>query len=200
MDLETLLELNDLTSNSFIGIGDQLLLGYAPGTLSQGTSTPESILPNTIVREDGAIVYLVQSGDTLTSIAITYDLTFEELYELNNIDETAVLTVGQEIIVGRQPVPQSVGGSSDEPTNTPSPTQTFTPTPPPPTNTPQPTPTDTPSPQPTTTDTAAERLQPTPGEFPLQPEDSAEILPVFIGVVILLALTGGLFLYLGRNR
>jgi LysM repeat protein len=200
MDLETLLELNDLTSDSFIGIGDQLLLGYAPGTFSEGTPTPESILPNTIVREDGAIVYLVQSGDTLTSIAITYDLTFEELYELNNIDETAVLTVGQEIVVGQQPVPQSTGGSSDVPTVPTTPTATSTPTSPPPTETPEPTATSIPSSTPPPTETAVEQLQPTPGAFPLQPEDTSDILPVFVGVVVLLALTGGLFLYLGRKR
>ncbi len=200
LELQTLLDLNGLTETSFINPGDQLLLGYAPGTVSDNTPTPESVLPNTTVREDGAIVYIVQEGDTLISIAVTYDLTLEELYELNNIDETAIITIGQEIIVGRQPVPQSTGGSSDEPTETPSPTHTYTPTPPPPTDTPAPTATFTPLPQPTTTEAAAENLQPTPGDFPLQPEDTSDILPVFIGVVVLLGLTGGLFLYLGRNR
>jgi LysM repeat protein len=199
MELDALLDLNGLTQTSFINIGDQLLIGYASGTFSDNTPTPESILPNTTVRNDGAIVYIVQSGDTLTSIAITYDLTFEELYELNNIDESAVLTVGQQIIVGRQPVPQSTGGSSDEPTNTPSPTQTHTPTSPPPTDTPEPTVTFTPLPQPSPTETTAE-VEPTPNGFPLQPEDTSDIVPVFIGVVVLLGLTGGLFLYLGRNR
>jgi LysM repeat protein len=200
IELDTLLELNDLTADSFIGIGDELLLGFAPGTASQGTPTPESVLPNTTVREDGAIVYIVQTGDTLTSIAVTYDLTYEELYELNNIDETAVLTIGQEIVVGQQPVPQSTGGSSDVPTVPTTPTATSTPTSPPPTETPEPTATSIPSSTPPPTETAVEQLQPTPGAFPLQPEDTSDILPVFVGVVVLLALTGGLFLYLGRKR
>ncbi len=198
--LETLLELNNLTETSFISIGQQLLLGYAPGTVSDNTPTPESVLPGTIVRDDGAIVYIVQSGDTLTSIAITYDLTLDELYELNNIDETAVLTLGQEIIVGRQPVPQSVGGSSDVPTDTPSPTPTETPTPLPPTDTPQPTATETPIPEPSPSTGPETTPTATPPQFPLQPEDTGELLPVFIGVIVLLALVGGLFLYLGRNR
>lgn len=200
LELQTLLDLNGLTETSFINPGDQLLLGYAPGTTSSNTPTPSSIFPNTTVRPDGAIVYKVQEGDTLTSIAVTYDLTLEELYELNNIDENTIITIGQELIVGQQPIPQSTGGSSDEPTETPSATHTYTPTPPPPTDTPEPTETFTPLPQPTATNTVAENLQPTPGSFPLQPDDTAEILPVFIGVVLLLALTGGLFLYLGRNR
>lgn len=199
LELDTLLELNGLTENSFIDIGDQLLLGFAPGTASQGTPTPESVLPNTSVREDGAIVYRVQAGDTLISIAVTYDLTLEELYEMNGMDESTILRVNQEIIVGRQPVPESTGGSSDVPTNTPSPTQTHTPTPEP-TDTPEPTATPTSTPQPTQTITAVELSQPTPDDFPLQPEDTGDILPVFIGVVVLLGLTGGLFLYLGRNR
>lgn len=200
MPLDTLLELNNMTASSFIGIGQELLLGYAPGTVSDSTSTPESVLPGTTVREDGAIVYIVQSGDTLTSIAVAYDLTFEELYELNDIDETAILTLGQEIIVGRQPIPQSIGGSSDSPTDTPSPSPTFTDTPPPPTDTPQPTATRTPTLEPTSTVEANSTPTPPPTDFPLQPEDSGELLPVFVGVIVLLGLVGGLFLYLGRNR
>ena len=200
MTLETLLELNGLTETSFIAIGQQLLLGYAEGTFSENTPTPESVLPGTFVREDGAIVYIVEAGDTLTSIALAYDLTFEELYELNNIDETAFLVLGQEIIVGRQPMPQSVGGSSDEPTNTPQPSATFTPTPIPPTDTPELTDTPTPNPEPSPSSQATTAPTATPDTFSLQPEDTGEILPVFIGVVVLLALAGGLFLYLGRNR
>lgn len=200
IELDTLLELNGLTADSFIAIGDELMLGFAPGTVSENTPAPESVLPNTTVREDGAIVYRVETGDTLIGIAVTYDLTLEELYELNDIDETAVLTVGQEIVVGQQPVPESTGGSSDVPTVPVSPSATFTPTPPPPTDTPEPTATLPPTPTSPPTETAAESLQPTTAAFPLQPEDTGDILPVFIGVVVLLALTGGLFLYLGRNR
>ncbi|MFZ0545057.1 MAG: endo-1,3-alpha-glucanase family glycosylhydrolase [Candidatus Promineifilaceae bacterium] len=199
VEFEALLELNNMTADSFIAIGQELLLGYAPGTFSDGTPTPESVLPGTTLRDDGAIVYIVKTGDTLTSIGITYGLTLDELYELNNIDETTLLSVGEEIIVGRQPIPQNVGGSSDEPTVSPSPTATLTPTPPP-TATPEPTATDAPSPEPTVIETAAESLQPTVESLPIEPEDTHEILPVFIGVVVLLALTGGLFIYLGRNH
>jgi hypothetical protein len=41
---------------------------------------------------------------------------------------------------------------------------------------------------------------PTAERFSLQPENTGDILPVFIGVVVLLAVAGGLFLYLGRHR
>ncbi|MCI0395609.1 MAG: LysM peptidoglycan-binding domain-containing protein [Chloroflexi bacterium] len=196
VELQTLYELNNLTQDSLLIIGQQIVLGI-------GGSSPEpqqpllSGFPDTAVREDGAIVYTVKEGDTLISIAVKYDLTLEELYALNGLSETSLLQLGQEIIVGRLPTPQEVGGSSDA--ATPTPTITLTPLP---TVTPTVTPTATPPP-PTASPTSPAVDTGAPGaSASVLPGDTAGngIVPVFIGIVALLAITGGLFLYLGRHR
>lgn len=43
--------------------------------------------------------YIIQSGDTLTSIAKKYDTTVAELVRLNNIKDANVIYAGDEIIV-----------------------------------------------------------------------------------------------------
>lgn len=48
---------------------------------------------------DGRIVYTVAEGDTLSAIAFRFGKTVAELYELNGLDENALLAVGQEIVI-----------------------------------------------------------------------------------------------------
>ncbi len=120
-------------------------------------------------RPDGSIVHVVQSGDTIDSIAVAYRLTRDQLLAVNpGMSRTRFLQIGQEVII-RPPQPTPV------PTDTPQPTATFTFTPvptdtPAPTSTPLPTltftpvPTDTPPPTPTPTS------QPTAVESVAAPE------------------------------
>jgi len=55
--------------------------------------------------------YIVQAGDTLTSIAYTFGMTIPELMELNQIAEADVLIVGQGLMV-RQPAGSSLATST----------------------------------------------------------------------------------------
>jgi murein DD-endopeptidase MepM/ murein hydrolase activator NlpD len=48
----------------------------------------------------------VQPGDTLLGIALQYDVTLEELYQVNGVLKPELLQIGQEIVI---PVPGSVG-------------------------------------------------------------------------------------------
>ena len=50
-------------------------------------------------RPEGAVVHVVQAGDTLSGIAAQYDVPVEELYKLNNLTRESVIEVGQEIVV-----------------------------------------------------------------------------------------------------
>ena len=92
-----------------------------PPTATPGPSpTP---LPTPTPRPDGAIVHVVQSGDTLGAIALQYDISIDELRQLNagSIGDDNIIRTGQELVVS---VP------SEAPTSTPLPE--------PPTETPEP--------------------------------------------------------------
>ena len=91
-----------------------------PPTATPGPSpTP---LPTPTPRPDGSIVHVVESGDTLGSIAMRYDVSVDELQELNagSIGADNLIRVGQELVV-----------------SVPSETSTATPLPQPPTQTPE---------------------------------------------------------------
>jgi murein DD-endopeptidase MepM/ murein hydrolase activator NlpD len=51
-------------------------------------------------------VHIVQPGDTLLGIALQYNVTLEELYQVNGVLKPELLQIGQEIVI---PVPGSVG-------------------------------------------------------------------------------------------
>jgi LysM repeat protein len=78
------------------------------------TPTPR---PTPMPRPDGARVHIVETGDTLFGIALEYDLTLDEILQLNpHIAKDDFLSIGQEIVVS---VPE--GGAAPQPT--PIPTQ-----------------------------------------------------------------------------
>lgn len=106
----------------------------APPTATPGPSpTP---LPTSTPRPDGAIVHIVESGDTLSSIALQYGLTVEELRELNagSIGSDNLIRTGQELVVSvpsgesatPTPLPPPPTATS-EPASEPSPTATSQP-------------------------------------------------------------------------
>lgn len=116
------------------------------------TATPSVGVPNTGVP----ITYTVKSGDSFNAIARQFNLTPQQLQALNAITNTAVIRVGQVLIVA---------------------ISTFTPTPAP-TGTPVPAPTvvptDTPTPAPTATATLAPTIAPTSTSAPtVQPVATA---------------------------
>jgi LysM repeat protein len=190
--LADLYALNGLEEGAPLTVGQRLILGQAG---QAGGRQAGDDFPGAIILPSGNIVYQLREGDSLYSVAQRYSLTIEELLALNeDLDQTSVLQVGQQIIVGFRPLPAEVGGSTDQPqqTATPSPTPAATATS---TETPAPSATATTPP----TVTPADQL-PTP-----EPESTSGggidgILLVLIGVVAVLAILGGVFLYLGRPR
>lgn len=101
----------------------------APPTATPGPSpTP---MPTPTPRPDGAIVHVVQSGDTLGAIALQYDISIDELRELNagSIGDDNLIRTGQELVVS---IPSEAPTSTplpEPPTATPEPEGETSPTP-----------------------------------------------------------------------
>lgn len=82
------------------------------------TSTP--VVTRT-PRPDGAVVHVIQSGDTLYAISLQYNVPLDDLYRLNDLTRESILSVGQEIVVqvGQGTVVVPSPTSAPKPTNTP---------------------------------------------------------------------------------
>lgn len=191
--LQEIYELNDRSPSSPLTVGDLLIVGY--GQSSEGLTLPE--FPGAVIRADGTAVYTVKEGDTPIGIAVRFGLELQELYDLNEgFDEDSILQIGQKLVVGRRPIPQEVGGSSDMPTVTASATKTLTPTF-------TPTIVDTPSPTVEFTAISSPDIvytTPISGVGLNPPSDgSLGLMPYIFGLAAILAIVGGLFLYLGRQ-
>jgi LysM repeat protein len=153
------------------------------------------------VQTDGTIIHIVQPGDTLISIALTYDLTLDELFVQSGLTQESVLQLGQQVVVGSQPQPETAGGSVDVPVSLASPTVM-----PSPTFTPSPVPTNTAVPLPTP-ETIMETAVPTTApQATVSPATTTPpatlprfLLPIALGVIGLLAITGAVLLYYGRK-
>lgn len=90
MTQSELQSLNNISNPDLIKIG-QVLTVY---------QTDSGSAPDTTT-------YIVQSGDTLSGIAVRFNMTQSELQELNNISDPNKIQVGQELLV------YSTGGSGD---------------------------------------------------------------------------------------
>jgi len=119
IDVLVLMALNNLTYDSVIRVGDELLI--PPPGLELPTETP---LPD---GTTGTIEYTVKAGDTLEGIAVRFNSTVEAIIEENEgLDNANEIYVGQVLIV-------PVNIATPLPTSTPGPAATLTP----PTNTPE---------------------------------------------------------------
>ena len=102
-----------------VGCGGRVITGPTPtpASLAISLATP-TVLPtrlpqvltpaptNTPPPAPVPAVHIVQPGDTLLGIALQYNVTLEELYQVNGVLKPELLQIGQSIVI---PVPGSVG-------------------------------------------------------------------------------------------
>jgi LysM repeat protein len=123
VDINRLLEVNQLTFDSVIVPGQQILIPDPNEELPTATPLPIGLPPGTEIE------YTVQSGDTLTTIAEKFNSTSEAILEANEeIENANDIFVGQVIIVPVNlvtPAPTATGA----PLGTPGTISTLTPVP-----------------------------------------------------------------------
>lgn len=95
------------------------------------TPTAQPARPTATRPAGGTTTYRVQSGDTLSTIAAKFGITWEALAAANGLTARSVLQIGQMLVI---PIP----GAARPPTATPRPAAPATPTPQPPEPTPAP--------------------------------------------------------------
>jgi hypothetical protein len=82
-------------------------VGAAPPPAPAGpraTSTP---------RPDGALVHVVQPGDTLFGLSLQYDVSMDEIMRLNGINQETLLQINQELVIA---LPDTASQPTPEPT------------------------------------------------------------------------------------
>lgn len=91
--------------------------GPSPTPLPTATPLPPPTpVPSPTPDATGAVVYRVQSGDTLFWIAYRFGVTLDDLYRLNNLTPAtgAILTIGQPVILGHALQPADSVSSNSE--------------------------------------------------------------------------------------
>ena len=112
--IQVLMYVNDITDPDAIYVGQELIIPVEETELPTTTPLPATLLPGE------KIVYVVQPGDNLESIAAKFNSTAEAIAEENEIEDPNAIGVGQELIVPvniATPTPTSVQ-DTDTPTAT----------------------------------------------------------------------------------
>ena len=112
--IQVLMYVNDITDPDAIYVGQELTIPVEETELPTTTPLPATLLPGE------EIVYVVQPGDNLESIAAKFNSTAEAIAEANEIEDPNEIGVGQELIVPvniATPTPTSVQ-DTDTPTAT----------------------------------------------------------------------------------
>ncbi len=116
-----------------LGVAQEPTATPLPETATPTTGPSPTPLPTSTPRPDGSVVHVVQSGDTLTSIALKYGVTVDQIRELNSgsIGPDNLIRTGQELVISvsdeaatATPVPDTPTPTPEsEPEATPSPTE-----------------------------------------------------------------------------
>lgn len=95
--VEAILVANGLDDADFIVVGQELII---PAPTAETPATPEAVAKPT------GQVYVVQPGDTLGQLAARFGVTVDELMQLNDLSNPDHLSVGQELLIPTDSVPE----------------------------------------------------------------------------------------------
>ena len=112
-------------------------IGGAGGTVTNPEGTAVAAVPTAVpppalapfvnaqgTRDDGSIVHIVITGDTLAAISVAYGVSMEEILDLNGLTSGRFLSVGQELVIREAGDNDSGGGDdADDDTGEPSATE-----------------------------------------------------------------------------
>jgi hypothetical protein len=101
-------------------------LGQASGDFQSLTSTPTiSLEPSPVPvivstpLGDGTVLHIIAGGQTLVKISEAYNLSLEELREINQLEPDAILNVGFELIIQPSYTPTNTPIGEPSPTHPP---------------------------------------------------------------------------------
>ena len=157
--VDRLLALNGLQADWPLQIGQKLLISPGNITPSPTLSAIQRLTP----EADGSYYHTVQSGETLSLIANTYEIQLSDLMAWNGLNSTSIIRPDQKLLLRI----------------TPPATATFTPAPV----------TATPSPQPSFTPPPSTATLP---ETVAEPQSSGFNFGLFLGVIVVVLGIGGL--------
>jgi LysM repeat protein len=116
VDLVLLITINNLDPvNPTIRPGDQLTIPGPDTSLPTSTPLPENMPAGTRIE------YTVQLGDTIGSIALTFNSTIEDILELNEIENENEIVPGQVLTIRVNLVTPIPSNTAPPPTETPGP-------------------------------------------------------------------------------
>lgn len=105
----------------------------APAPSAPAAPAGLSPAPTALPRPDGALVHIVQSGDTVFGLALQYDVSMDDILQLNGLTKESYLLIGQELVIaGGNPAaaqPTAISAATPTPASAPVAVSAATPTP-----------------------------------------------------------------------
>jgi LysM repeat protein len=92
--VKDIIQANDLSADGRLGVGQELVIPVAG---PMGGAAP--VLTPTPTATGGALMYVVRTGDTISSIAQRYHSTIDWIFKANNIKAGDVLRIGQALLI-----------------------------------------------------------------------------------------------------
>ncbi len=116
--INSIAQANNISNPNMIYAGQILDIPDGQTTPSPVTATPPPN-PNPTTPPSGGSVYIVQSGDTLSSIAQRFGVTVNAIVQANGISNPNLIYIGQQLTIsgGTTPLPTAVPSTPPSPGN-----------------------------------------------------------------------------------